>query len=410
MHVLWTPSWYPSPDQPLNGSFFAEQVRMLREAAMEVGVLALDPHSFWQGRPGSVEIDEADRLLRRSVPVLPKGIFPGDQALTGYYAGPLARAYEQRYGRPDLIHAHSVFPGLLLARALAARWGVPYGLTEHRPSSLTRNRRYPRFGAIAKALKEARFRLTVSAGMARQASDFYGLDFDVLSLPVSAEFTQVEPTRGADGTFVFLHVSMLDRNKRPAETIAAFARVHKKHPATRLLIAGGKADRIGELRKVAGRAGVADSVTFLGEIARCDVPTLMANADCHVLFSAQEAAGVVFSGGACGGHAVDRLGHSWRQFPDLPGYRRRGADRRRRGARCGHGRDDRGESRRQIRSPTCARRRALHCRCAGICAPHAQDLPGGCRKSLRSVTFCRPLSKVADSCSIMKTGSEKSEE
>ncbi|WP_406715552.1 glycosyltransferase [Trueperella pyogenes] len=295
MHVLWTPSWYPSPDQPLNGSFFAEQVRMLREAAMEVGVLALDPHSFWQGRPGSVEIDEADRLLRRSVPVLPKGIFPGDQALTGYYAGPLARAYEQRYGRPDLIHAHSVFPGLLLARALAARWGVSYGLTEHRPSSLTRNRRYPRFGAIAKALKEARFRLTVSAGMARQASDFYGLDFDVLPLPVSAEFTQVEPTRGADGAFVFLHVSMLDRNKRPAETIAAFARVHKKHPATRLLIAGGKADRIGELRKVAGRAGVADSVTFLGEIARRDVPALMANADCHVLFSAQEAAGVVFS-------------------------------------------------------------------------------------------------------------------
>ncbi|QTG75108.1 glycosyltransferase [Trueperella pecoris] len=294
MHVVWTPSWYPSVDHPLNGSFFAEQVQMLREAGLEVGVLALDPHSFWQGKPGAVERSDEGRVLRRAVPVLPKGVVPGDQGLIDHYAKPLAAAYEVAHGRPDVVHAHSVFPGLLLARALADHWGVPFGITEHRPSSLERSPG-PRLAAISRAVSRTQFRLTVSAGMARRATDFYGLDFEALPLPVSPAFIEVERERGEDDHFVFLHMSMLDRNKRPEETVRAFAEVHRQYPQARLLVGGGKADRVAQVREVACALGVVKAVTFLGEVARSDVPALMANADCHVLFSAQEAGGVVFS-------------------------------------------------------------------------------------------------------------------
>lgn len=294
MHVLWTPSWYPTDDHPLNGSFFAEQAQMLRDAGMEVRVIALDPHSFWQGRPGPVEASADGRVLRRAVPVLPKGVVPGDQALIDHYAKPLAVAYEAAHGRPDVVHAHSVFPGLLLARALADHWGVPFGITEHRPSSLERSPG-PRLAAISRAVSRAQFRLTVSTGMARRATDFYGVDFEALPLPVSPAFMEVEPERGEDSHFVFLHLSMLDRNKRPEETVRAFSHVHRQDAATRLIVGGGTAERVAQVREVASVLGVAEAVTFLGEVMRKHVPALMANADCHVLFSAQEAGGVVFS-------------------------------------------------------------------------------------------------------------------
>ncbi|MDP9806009.1 glycogen(starch) synthase [Trueperella bonasi] len=295
-HVVWTPSWYPSADNPLNGIFFAEQVEMLRDAGMDVGVLALDPHSFWQGKPEPVMRN--GRVFRRGVPVLPKGIFPGDQALINIYAGPLADAYEQACGVPHLIHAHSVFPGILLAKALSDRWGVPYGITEHRPTSLERDRRSPRFRAIHRAVAGTSFRFSVSEGMAQCASAVYGRPFEIFPLPVPTAFTRISPEARAhseSSEFVFVHLSVLDRNKRPEETVRAFARVHAQRPATRLIIGGGSPDRVAEVASVARELGVAHAVTCTGRVERADVPAFMANADCHVLFSAQEAGGTVFS-------------------------------------------------------------------------------------------------------------------
>lgn len=293
MHVVWAPSWYPTKDDPLNGSFFAEQVQMLREGGLEVGVIALDPHSFWQGKPGPVQHD--GRVVRRSVPVLPKGVFPGDQALTDFYARPLAKAYEAEFGRPDLLHAHSVFPGLLLARSLARYWDVPFGMTEHRPSSLERDPRSPRFRTIREAVAGASFRFTVSDGMANRATRVYGAKFETLPLPVSDAFARVEPDVREDSAFVFAHLSMLDRNKRPEETVQAFAALHQRQPNTRLIIGGGSAQRVAQVKAVADQLGVGQSVQLLGQVSRSDVPKFMANADCHVLFSATEAGGVVFS-------------------------------------------------------------------------------------------------------------------
>lgn len=293
MHVVWAPSWYPTPDQPLNGSFFAEQVQMLGEAGVKVGVIALDPHSFWQGKPG--EIQQSERVFRRSVPVLPKGVFPGDQALINAYAKPLAKAYEAEFGRPDLVHAHSVFPGVLLANFLAKFWDTPFGITEHRPSSLERSRLTPRFHAINKAVSRTSFRLTVSDGMALRASEFYGKEFSTIPLPVVEGFEHIEPDLKASEEFVFAHLSMLDRNKRPEETIQAFAKVHAENPSTRLVIGGGNPERVAELQETAKKLGVSDSVSCVGKVDRLDVPKFMANSDCHILFSAQEAGGVVFS-------------------------------------------------------------------------------------------------------------------
>ncbi|MDO5722986.1 MAG: glycosyltransferase [Flaviflexus sp.] len=291
MHVLWTPSWYPSPDQPFDGSFFAEQATMLRGTGVKVGVIALKPRSVWQ-RPRRRSIDT--HVIRAGMAQVPKGALPGDDAIIRGKARSLARAYERRWGIPDIVHAHSVFPGILLARHLAARWQVPYGLTEHRPSTLNRPSR-PRFAAIEKAVDGTDFRAAVSTPFAEQLAASYGKPFDVISLPVPDSFFAEPIPRTPGKPLTFVHVSHLDANKRVLQLIDAFARAHRTDPSIRLRIIGGTPERVEGARERAQHAGVGQAVDFLGTIDREKIAPAMAQGDCFVLTSAKEAGGTVFS-------------------------------------------------------------------------------------------------------------------
>lgn len=293
MHIVWTPSWYPSTANPFNGSFFAEQVAMLRRTGHEVGVIALDPRSIWQ-KPRERGIDEQVQTIRASMPTVPKGAVPGDDLLVRRYARRLKSEYERRWGVPEIVHAHSVFPGILLARHLAEQWQVPYGLTEHRPSTLNRPGR-PRFAAIEEAVEHTAFRAAVSTPFAEKLSASYGKPFGVISLPVpDAFFTQ--PIKREPGEYLtFVHVSHLDENKRVSQLIDAFARAYQDDQQIRLRVIGGAPSRVAELRAHAKHAGVAPSVDFLGQLGRDRIASAMGEGDCFVLTSAQEAGGTVFS-------------------------------------------------------------------------------------------------------------------
>ncbi|MDO5720502.1 MAG: glycosyltransferase [Actinomycetaceae bacterium] len=294
-HVLWTPSWYPTCDKPLSGSFFVEQTAILRQWGMAVGVLAVEARSLWQ-RPADLrECHLPERVVYRQPPMIPRGIVPGDRRIIEAAARRGGAEYAHRYGIPDVIHAHSVFPGILAARALSDLWGVPYGLTEHRPSSLTRNPKSPRFRAIVPAVREAAFRIAVSPEFARQLTRYYGSEsFEVVSSPVPQEFFS-HPLRTPDGIFRFIHVSHLAPNKRVEETISAFSQVCVQIPDTRLLIVGGDSARVSELKAYAASCGVADYVEFTGRVSRQMMAAEMSRGDCLVLVSGRESGGIVFA-------------------------------------------------------------------------------------------------------------------
>ena len=80
MHVVLTPSWYPDRNRPHNGSFFRDQARMLQRGGMRVGVIALEPVSFWQARRAlTADVEEGIVVVRGTVPTIPKGALPGDR-------------------------------------------------------------------------------------------------------------------------------------------------------------------------------------------------------------------------------------------------------------------------------------------------------------------------------------------
>lgn len=303
MHILWVPSWYPSEEEPLNGSFFAEQRKMLMDAGHTVGILNVNARSIWQQRRQVWMTQREGNIYRRDVLTIPLELFPGDVLLIRMLTRRLAREYQRAQGIPDVIHAHSAFPGIIVAHELCRIWGVPFGFTEHRPSSADRDQRKGRFHAIRKAVHASSFNITVSSVMAQIQGDLYEVaPFKVCALPAPEEFF-MQPLRQKNGeTMTFVHVSHMDRNKRVEETLSAFSELLEVHPNVRLLLIGGGPERVAELRSLCSQ--FTTNVSFLGQVPRDQIVELMAQGDCLILVSAQEAGGTVMAEAQCLGMPV----------------------------------------------------------------------------------------------------------
>lgn len=295
MRILVIPSWYPNSPQSLNGSFFREQAEIIARAGHDVTVLVPRqvPPATWRGAMTTIDQEGDLTVIRFVAPALPRPLQRFEQQLLGTLA---ERAYRTAHSElPDVLHAHSVMPGLLVAQDLSVRWGRGVVVTEHRPSTLTAPWTASRRGHLLHALADAAVVATVSEPFAEEIAEHYGIPCpEVLRLPVPGDFfTTPHPAEDADGTYTFLHVSNLVRNKRVEETLEAFARSLESVEA-RLVIAGGTAQRVEEVRAHADRLGVTDRVEVLGQVDRHLLPDLMGGSHCLVLASAVESAGAVF--------------------------------------------------------------------------------------------------------------------
>ncbi|EPD30828.1 glycosyltransferase family 4 protein [Gleimia europaea] len=295
MHVLWTPSWYPTLEFPLNGHFFAEALETLQKHGHEVGVYYLNPKSFWQQGNYYLQFDYNKRVLRQDVRTVPRGILPGDYKLIKRHAIEAAQAYAKRWSKPDIIHAQSVFPGVLTAQVMAEYWNIPFGITEHRGSTLEANEKNPRFRAIKRAVQDADFRLAVSPNFAAELGEKYATEFGVGTLPVPQMFYEYPLHEKVPGKTRFVHISSLDRWKRVEETIVAFKELLNEGYDVSLDIIGGSESRCEQVHAFAQQIGVAGAVNLLGQVSRDELPQMLSTKDVLVLVSSSETAGMVFA-------------------------------------------------------------------------------------------------------------------
>lgn len=120
-----------------------------------------------------------------------------------------------------------------------------------------------------------------------------------LVIPSMVDLTEFDPTdRGAvrtawgvaETTPAIGWVGRLDRKKRVEDVIRAAALVHGRHPVARFVIIGGPdafmPEYADELRALAVRLGLTDTVRFLGDCP--DVPRLLAGLDAFVWLSRGE--------------------------------------------------------------------------------------------------------------------------
>jgi glycosyltransferase involved in cell wall biosynthesis len=142
MHILIIPSWYKSNTEPVLGTFFEEQARALMQAGHQVGIIypQFAPVSaFFQKKDDIIDFIDDNGLPTYSIiyqaliPKLRKLIYKKFSiAIQKTYFD-----YVLKFGKPDVIHAHSVFHGGMCAFFIAHNNKIPFVITEHLTSFMT---------------------------------------------------------------------------------------------------------------------------------------------------------------------------------------------------------------------------------------------------------------------------------
>lgn len=299
LHVLVLPSWYPTHYAPLSGVFFYEQAQALRKAGVRVGVVYPDLRSlrtlrinnFFENRFQLVTCEENGvntvRLLGWNVPNarLRARLFIG---ATKY----LVNKYIEKYGKPDLVHAHSVLWGGVAAREVQRRFGIPYVVTEHSSAygrGLIRKWEEPLIRAV---LQDAASIVAVSRSLSASLKA-YAPDEHINVIPnlVNTDFFTLPPRPRSKKPFKFLTVASLTPNKAIDVLLYSFAFAFPNEHV--LLEIGGAGEQRSVLERLVEELGLASRVKFLGSLDRNSVRQAMWKANAFVLPSYVETFGVV---------------------------------------------------------------------------------------------------------------------
>lgn len=297
MHILLVPSWYPTRPGDPAGSFFRDQAVGLATRGHRVGVIAPTLLSLRQVRElrtalTPFEVDEGVPTYRgRVVNVAPRVPYVGPEIhLTE--GSRLFRRYVAAHGRPDVLHAHSLLNGGLLAARLGREFDIPFVVTEHATGFARGTFRGWQLKWAAVAAARASRRIAVSEPLARLLTGQLGGVWDYVGNIVSNEFAASPLTEAPSGPFTVCNASFLTPKKGLDVLLEAFARAFGPGDDARLRIAGD-GEQAAALHAQARLLGIADRVEFLGRLRHDRVIELMRESHCYALSSHVETFGVV---------------------------------------------------------------------------------------------------------------------
>jgi len=229
------------------------------------------------------------RSLGWAVPKLPRV----NRQIWLWQARRLVDLYVQRFGKPNIIHAHAVLWGGVAALEASQKLGVPFLVTEH-STAYARGLIEPwQEPDIKRVLQHANVRAAVSHSLARLIAPYaMGLPIEVVPNVVDTEFFTLPPHPRRSRPFVFLSVALLTPKKGIDVLLKAFTVGFKGHPEVELWI-GGDGPQRSDLESLAHSLGIEPQVRFLGLLNREQVREAMWRANAFVLPSYVETFGVV---------------------------------------------------------------------------------------------------------------------
>jgi glycosyltransferase involved in cell wall biosynthesis len=162
---------------------------------------------------------------------------------------------------PDLVHAHTLGPSAFFLLETVARTTVPILLTVHGgPFAMIEDERSVPGRLLRRADWIAPVSDTLLVALRAAAPEIAARSACIHNGTVFDRPPGGEPTGG-----LILFVGRLEPVKGPDLAIEAFAQVHRRHPCSRLRLAGEGSAR-GSLSALADRLGVAGAVEFAGWI------------------------------------------------------------------------------------------------------------------------------------------------
>jgi glycosyltransferase involved in cell wall biosynthesis len=215
-----------------------------------------------------------------------------------------AKDYIEDHGKPNLVHAHSRFLlASLLALEIKKEYKIPYLITEH-SSYYVRDIISNDFKKmVVRTIEEAALFTTVSQKLGDWVNNCLDKNYPQCRLPniIDVLFEQaIPPGTKKNGSFTFLNVAALNKNKGHEFILQAFSKIAKKYTDAMLQIAGAGEELI-RLKDLAKKLGLDKNLVFLGHLPVPRVRQEMLACDCFVLGSEFETFGVVIiEAQACG--------------------------------------------------------------------------------------------------------------
>lgn len=305
MHILIIPSWYPQFTGDVSGSFFREQAIALEKAGYSVGVIYPQIRSLKNlktilKKPYglTIENDEGVSTLRWYT----ANYFP---KLKNYNKNHWVRVavrlfdiYVEKYGKPDIIHVHSMVNAGFAAKLIYEKYDIPYVITEH-SSAFARNLIAQDVIELLKPVVEhAKACIAVSQNFSNYLEKKFPLS-NWCYIPNIVNDSFFESTKDIEiknnNKIRVISVCYLNKNKNTESLIKAFAELIKApfHNCEIELVIGGDGEERKTLETLVYSLQLENYVKFLGPLTRIEVKKEIQKSSLFVVSSRYETFGVV---------------------------------------------------------------------------------------------------------------------
>ncbi|MBF0226411.1 MAG: glycosyltransferase [Desulfobacterales bacterium] len=306
MHALIIPSWYPTKSNPLDGIFFKEQAHALKRSGIQVGIIfprqisLLEGIDFFRKLENKVEI-----IIDNGIPTLTKyfkGFLPfipfGHSSLFILSGLSLFEYYKKKYGRPDIIHAHSALFGGVLAYWIKKIYKIPYIITEHSTKyDLNQILQWQKI-LCRKVFKNADARVAVSPSLGKIIERKIGQDFIpwryIPNMMNCNQYKNLHFEQNKKNDFIFLNIGLMTEKKGQKDLLKAFTDASHRDDDIFLRI-GGDGPLKKDLIELSKKLNIAKKVQFLGILNRKRVFEEIAKSDIFILSSHSETFGIVLA-------------------------------------------------------------------------------------------------------------------
>jgi len=307
--ILFVPSWFPNPEDPIAGVFIEEQAVALSKEH-DVAVL-LPKMAAWRNVINPDAQDKSVKKMQSGLPVYheyARPLIPHGPESIDYNT--FARAAQngfkkvvKEWGTPDIIHTHVVLPAGWSALGVGRKHGIPVVLTEHSsPFSMHLGTELSR-KLVRETLTGVDQIVAISPALAKQLTDFEpGLSIEVIGESVKTDFFVPAGVDKANGTGKSFFVAARLAEQKGLEHLvrAVHVLLDRGLNSFELVIGGDGPDRQ-KLEQLAETLNVTRYIHFLGGLNREQVRERMQKCDVFVLSSLHETFGVVVGEAmACG--------------------------------------------------------------------------------------------------------------
>jgi glycosyltransferase involved in cell wall biosynthesis len=205
--------------------------------------------------------------------------------------------YIEKYGKPDLIHAHNMIYAGLTFTAIGKKNNIPVVITEHSSQYIMGEVNNELKLKLSNTFNASKKIYAVSLELIKQLEQQFSLPINKIKcLPnVLDDFIECKPLsigKNQRQKVRFLNIANLITLKGQAELIKAFAKIFKDKDNVELIIAG-EGELKEELMNLIDTLHLNDKVKLIGLISREEVITQLDDCDVFVLPSHYETFGVV---------------------------------------------------------------------------------------------------------------------